>query len=45
MFIEQKRSLSRDSNDEMMSGSSNLRHKIINSNEESKEDTMYDANA
>jgi hypothetical protein len=44
MLIEQKRSVSRDSNEEMMSASSNLRHKSSNSNEESK-DTMYDANA
>jgi hypothetical protein len=44
MLIEQKRSVSRDSNEEMMSASSNLRHKSSNSNEESK-DAMYDANA
>ena len=44
MFIEHKRSVSRDSNEEMMSASSHLRHKKNNFNEESK-DTMYDANA
>jgi hypothetical protein len=36
--------MSRDSNEEMMSSSSHLRHKNSNSNEESKV-SMYDANA
>ena len=44
MFIEHKRSVSRDSNEEMMSANNHLRRKNSNSNEESK-DTMYDANA